>query len=115
MTKEITCTPLALFHKCPEINGAGEGNRTLVWTYSSAIAPFSALRNGAAAHGRPPQDLAFRELYIRIMLRYVTLPIGDVFRTDVAPCFERCVPFFTLPMVEAAKAMIEGMFVFRAR
>ena len=74
---------------------------------------------GAEKWGRTPwsapQDLAFRELYIRIMLRYVTLPIGDVFRTDVAPCFERCIQFFTLPMVEAAEAMIEGMLVFRAR
>src|SRR6185295_10057223 len=28
--RRITCTLLALLRKCPEINGAGEGNRTLV-------------------------------------------------------------------------------------
>src|SRR5690242_8154425 len=29
-SQHFTCTLLALFRKCPEINGAGEGNRTLV-------------------------------------------------------------------------------------
>jgi hypothetical protein len=33
----FTCTLLALFCKCPEINGAGEGNRTLVIITHAAV------------------------------------------------------------------------------